>query len=211
MIAKQSHEIAELKNIVKDLTSKIDQLSTPPSNQTTLGSSDATPTSVLASDNSNDQQEQQTQFVQRQYPPVILIVPPSCDPPNEMDRRYNVVVYGVEESSSNVSRISRSQSELEKIVSVLPNVNPTSIKDFHCLGKFKKTQERPRPIIVKFLRTLDAAAVLSNLDKISSPVSVKPDMSPELRLIEGKLLKERYSLIQQGISRRSIKIRNPCL
>ena len=53
--------------------------------------------------------------------------------------------------------------------------------------------------------------MLSNLDKISSPFSVKPDMSPELRLIEGKLLKERYSLIQQGISRRSIKIRNPCL
>ena len=143
MIAKQSLEIAELKNIVKDLTSKIDQLSSPPSNQTTLWSSDATPISVLASDNSNNQQEQHVQFVQRQYPPVIPIVPPSRDPPNEMDRRYNVVVYSVEESSSNVSR---SQSELEKIVSVLPNVNPTSIKDFHHLGKLKKTtQERPRP------------------------------------------------------------------
>ena len=120
------------------------------------------------------------------------------------------MIHGIEESSSNISRINRSQSELEKIVSVLPSVNPTSIKDFHCLGKFKKNQDRPRPIIiiVKFLRILDAAAVLSNLDKISSPFSVKPDMTPEQRSIESKLLKERYNLIQQGFSRRNIKTRN---
>ena len=128
--------------------------------------------------------------------------------PNVADRRYNIVIYGIEESSSNISRINRSQSKLEKIVSVLPSVNPTSIKDFHRLGKFKKNQDRPRPIIVKFLRILDAAAVLSNLDKISPPFSVKPDMTPEQRSIESKLLKERFNLIQQSFSRRNIKICN---
>ena len=75
-------------------------------------------------------------------------------------------------------------------------------------GKFKIAQERPRPIIVKFLCALDAKAVLSDHDNIPSSVLVKPDMSPEQRNIESKLLRERYKLIQQGISCKNIKIRN---
>ena len=62
--------------------------------------------------------------------------------PNVADRRYNIVIHGIEESSSNICRINRSQSEPEKIVSVLPSVNPTSIKDFHCVGKFKIVQDQ---------------------------------------------------------------------
>ena len=76
---------------------------------------------------------------------------------------------------------------------MLHYMHASSSYDFHRLGK--KTQEHPRPI-VKFLHMLDAAPVLSSLDKIPSPFSIKPDMSPEQRLIENKLLKERYNLIQ---------------
>ena len=76
-----------------------------------------------------------------------------------VDRRYNIVVYGIEESSSKLSIANRTQSDLEKVVSILPNINSSSIKDLHCLGKFKIAQERPSPIIMQFLCALDTKAV----------------------------------------------------
>ena len=203
-------EINELKKLVKSLSEKlslVDDLtkSVPGLPESTV--SDQT-SSLLSNRKSNQQPIRSTQNAHHQQPSLGLKNRFSRNSYGETDRRFNVVVYGIEESSSNLSRINRFQSELEKIISALPKVNQTSIKDFHRLGKFKVAQEHPRPIIVKFLRVLDATAVLSDRNDIPSPISVKPDMSPEERSIESKLLKERYKLIQQGIPRKSIRIRN---
>ena len=83
-----------------------------------------------------------------------------------------------------------------------------SIKDFHRLGRYKEKQDRPRPILVKFLSTLDANAILSNRSNVSSPIIIKPDMTKEERDTESMLLSERWNLIQSGIDRKLIKIRN---
>ena len=119
-----------------------------------------------------------------------------------------MVVYGIEENSSKLSKRNRTHNDTEKVVSILPNVNSSSIKDLYWLGKFKIAQEQPRPIIAKFLRVLDAKAVVSDHDNISSSVLAKSNMSPERRNIESKLLRERYKLIQQRISCKNIKIHN---
>lgn len=75
------------------------------------------------------------------------------------------------------------------------------------LGKYKPGQSRPRPILVKFLRNLDVNSILDKRSQIPSPVIVKPDMTREERNIESKLLSQRWNLIQQGVNRKSIKLR----
>lgn len=212
MLKAQSHEIQQLKATVKILTDKLEAVKSNRSQQSD-GDLNAPPSS-LGSDGDNQQITAQRPLsnsdIPRQTSQTISqpFFPQRKKSNDTFDRRYNVVVYGIEESSSKLSKTNRTQSDLEKVVSILPNVNSSSIKDLHRLGKFKLAQERPRPIIVKFLRALDAKAVLSDHNNIPSSVLVKPDMSPERRNIESKLLKERYKLIQQGISRKSIKIRN---
>jgi len=76
------------------------------------------------------------------------------------------------------------------------------------LGKFSAENSRPRPLLVKFLRALDASTVLFNRSKIKNPIMIKPDLTPEERKIESILLHERWNLIQQGINRKTIKLRN---
>ena len=50
--------------------------------------------------------------------------------------------------------------------------------------------------------------MVSDHDNIPSSVLVISNMSPVRRNIESKLLRERYKLIQQGISCKNIKIHN---
>ena len=62
--------------------------------------------------------------------------------------------------------------------------------------------------MVKFLSTLDANAILSNRSNVSPPIVIKPDMTKEKGDTESMLLSERWNLIQSGIDRKLIKIRN---
>ena len=49
--------------------------------------------------------------------------------------------------------------DLSKVESVLVDIDgslkSSSIKDCYCLGKYSADQERPRPLIVKFVRIED--------------------------------------------------------
>jgi len=45
---------------------------------------------------------------------------------------------------------------------------------------------------------MDANVILANRASLPPPRLVKPDTSPEERMIESILLKERWSLIQSG-------------
>ena len=103
------------------------------------------------------------------------------------------------------------QNALQELSSLNDSINANSIKDIFRLGKFKKDQNRPRPLLIKFLRATDAFSVLANSNQLKSPVSIKPDKPPEDREIDKILLGVRWSLIQKGTDRKSIKIRNKCL
>ena len=71
----------------------------------------------------------------------------------------------------------------------------TQILDCYHLGQFKVQHARPRPILVKLQRTIDANGILANRSSVSSPFLIKPDMSPVEHANESILLKERWSLI----------------
>jgi len=126
------------------------------------------------------------------------------------DRKCNVVVYGVEECPQNTprsARLVRDTNEVSKIFGFIDvNIERSLILDCFRLGKFKSQLTRPRPILVKLQRAIDAATILANRSQLSSPLLIKPDLSPAEREIESILLKVRWSLIQKGHLRKSIKI-----
>ena len=125
---------------------------------------------------------------------------------SESERRFRVVVYGIEESPPNTPRYKRSQHDLDKMCGAIPVIDSTSIKDFFRLGKFRVGQRHPRPILITFLWMSDVTTVLSNRDKLVSPIAVKPAMTAEKRNIESLLLHERWNLIQNGMDHKQIKI-----
>ena len=188
--SKQYNEISALKETIKTLTDKISKLE---------GNQTSHPKTIY----------QQPMLPSNQLPdPPNQPTTPLINQQRSSDRKCNVVFYGIAECPPNTSKPARSQSDLKNILSAVLNIESSAIKDLHRLGKFKPTQQRPRPLLVQFLRALDAQAVLYDRSKLSPPILAKPDMTPEERNTESLLLKERWKLIQQGYSRKSIKIRN---
>ncbi len=70
------------------------------------------------------------------------------------------------------------------------------------------TEPSHGPILVKFVRSADVISILSGVSKLQPPYFVKPDRSPSEREKEKCLISIRWSLVQSGIERKDIKIRN---
>ena len=193
---KQYNEICELKETVKVLTSKVAKLE---------GSQ--TPSPEYQPVNAPSGSAKPSQNSVKNLPKSQPLVPP--------DRKLNVVVYGLKENPSNTNRQERLQMDVKNVISSFSQLeNPiseSSIKDCYRLGKYNAEANRPRPILVKFLRYTDVSNILYSKSKLSKPVYVKPDLSAEERAMESLLLKERRSLIEKGIGRQFIKIRNQSL
>ena len=128
------------------------------------------------------------------------------------ERRFNVVLFGLEESERGASRHSRLREDMDKVAKLIASIDESlsaaSVRDQFRLGKLKANSDRPRPILVKFVRAVDATCLLSRTRDFKKPVFIKPDLSPDQRRRESILLKERWSLIESGVSRSRIKIRN---
>ena len=61
---------------------------------------------------------------------------------------------------------------------------------------------------MKFLRSANATNILRSKAQLSSPVHIQPYLTPEERTQESLYLKERRSLIDKGVDRKQIKLRN---
>ena len=131
------------------------------------------------------------------------------------DRRSNVVLYGIGESPTKTPKHERVQKDIKAVLEILNGINvqinPDHIIDCFRLGKFKVNQPRPRPVLIKLKRVMDVSAILANKRSLSSPLVIKPDISPDERKIESALLKERWSLIQSDLDRKHIKLINNCI
>ena len=124
-------------------------------------------------------------------------------------------MYGITECPKGTPKHTRLQSDLSSVVSVMAkvdcNIQPQSIKDCFRLGKFLPDRESPRPILVKLIRISDVSSVLSKRGNLSYPLSIRPDMTPEERLCESVLMKERWNFIQSGIAQGDIRVRGSVL
>lgn len=141
-------------------------------------------------------------------------------PPNRLvrendDRKFNVIVYGVEECPRGTARSDRFLNDINKVSDVFSSVDASidsrAVKDLFRLGGFKSNMSRPRPILVKFVRCSDAHSILSKVRELSPPYSIKPDRSLSERKKDKCLMDIRWSLIQSGIARSLIKIRGVSL
>ena len=128
------------------------------------------------------------------------------------DKKFNLVIFGVDECPEGTSRSERANSDLCQVSQILSSTDESfqshSISDSFRLGKFSIDRRRPRPILVKLLRSSDVSNILSKRRSLTLPYSIKPDLSLEERKRESALLKERWSLIQSGIERKFIRIHN---
>ena len=101
------------------------------------------------------------------------------------DKKFNVVLYGVGECPSGLSKSARFELDLSNAAKVLSSINnsigPNSVKDCFRLGKYSPGSSRPRPILVKFIRISDVTNTLSK-SNLSHPYTIKPDMSREQRV-----------------------------
>ena len=79
--------------------------------------------------------------------------------------KYNVLVYGLEECKEETPRPRRQCEDMDKVVGSLrgfdKSLSSTSIKDHFRLEKYTKESKKPRPILVKFMRSDDVFRVLT--------------------------------------------------
>ena len=114
------------------------------------------------------------------------------------------------ENPEHTNRHARLAKDLESVItitnSLVPGVTKGSVRDCTRLGRYSPS--RDRPLLVKFNCAHEASSILANRSKLKTlpGISIKPDMSPQEKATESILLKERYSLISEGVSRKSIKI-----
>ena len=93
-----------------------------------------------------------------------------------------MVLYGVKECPSDSSRYARLESDLASVVSVLTTLESSfhsqSIKDCYRLGKFNPESNKPRPILIQFVRAVDVTNILAKKGRLAQPFYIKPDMTP---------------------------------
>ena len=70
-------------------------------------------------------------------------VPQATNNQPKFDRKFNIIVYGIQESSPGTSRLTRAKETLEKVVDILSAVSSHTfsadyIRDCHQLGKFRE-------------------------------------------------------------------------
>ena len=196
IIAKQSSEIRDLQQKVNHLADRVSVLESLVANKPGPDES--------RSDQPSEPPEIHTDSSVNFRKPSTT----SAAPPNK-DRKFNIILYGIEEPQKAGATI-RKMDDLKRVESVIQSVgaNRDSVRDCVRLGKFKPQASKPRPILANLTRVSDVQEVLSKVNRLSKPIVIKPDLSLQQRKIESILLKERWSLIQQGQPRSTIKIRN---
>ena len=133
---------------------------------------------------------------------------------DQHERKFNLVIFGLDECPDGTPRRDRAALDEEAILRSLqekiPSFNALSIRDCRRLGKYERpitSSSRPRPILVTMNRTSDVSLVLSTRFPPGN-IFVRPDLSPEARRVQSIVRKERRSLIQQGVIEQSaIRIR----
>ena len=151
-----------------------------------------------------------------QFSPVSQLHPATNAATSVVDRRFNIIVFGVPEMPSGSSRLARHGHDFREVSSIISNLEKDSdhnslIRDCRRVGKYDSGRSRPRPVLVILNSTADVHNILSRRRLLTSPVFIKPDLSPASRKIEAFLLKERWRLINSGNDRRCIKIRGPSI
>ena len=136
-------------------------------------------------------------------------VAPSQNSGSSLDRKFNLVVYGIPENPKGTSRYKCAQQDLQNISLILNKLESnvaSSIRDCFRLGKYKDDLPRPRPLLAKLTESIDVVNILSKRNLLPTNVVIKPDMTQDQKFTQSILLKQRWELIQSGVNRKDVKI-----
>ena len=206
----QEHQMQELKSTIESLHKKVSELKAQSKDTTDL------PNSVQES---QDGIPHPTSGVPTEPATIRSVQVPAITASKKTDnkayndRKFNVVIYGINECDKRTNRSERQSQDLHNVTKIVTEgdntINPLSIRDLLRLGKYREQANKPRPILLRLTRTIDVSILLSKAAKsLPKGIRIKPDMTREERHIESLLLKERWSLIQSGLDRRAIRIRS---
>jgi len=207
-LGNHAGELASLKSVVNELSTKLSDVLKPiPCDNLSLARSEAP---------SDHQPPQGAITYSQALSGPSRLSSATTAAKIKLNRKSNLVIFGVAEHPSGTPRHTRTLKDLSAISGILSklssSISEQSIKDCFRLGKFK--EGRTRPILVKMLRICDVSSVLAsrrNLSSVAPNISIKPDLSLEARRIEHVLLKERRELINSGGDKESIKLRGTIL
>ena len=115
-----------------------------------------------------------------------------------------IVLYNIPESST-PHEDANVQTFREKL-----KIAPSKIKNLSGLGIFKpKSTARPRPVEIQLTSSHDRRIILNNAFLLKGTKNfVKPKLCWKDRIQEKDLLSKRYELIQLGLDRDSLRIRD---
>ena len=210
-ILKQSQEISELKDLVKNLTSELENVKGLQQQLTNLEKEPPSVNNKPTIPNTLDSDDTSSGTV---IPVSASLVTQNTSKlsSTQVDRKFNVVIYGILECPKGTKRHDRTKQDLSNVISAVSQVDSDitshSIRDCFRLGQYKEHAERPRPLLIKLNRTIDVASLLSKRSSLPKDISIKPDMSHAERTTESVLMKERWRLIQSGIDRKTIRIQS---
>jgi len=127
--------------------------------------------------------------------------------------KFQLKVSGIPEISEDINYIKRQQIEKEHIDKILKHIGKQQCKIIDCfrLGKYRKERQRSRSIIITFASVWDRNMVLQsakNLSTFEEKIFISPALSPVEMEKEKKMLKKRWELINSGVDRKNIKIKN---
>lgn len=131
------------------------------------------------------------------------------------DKKFNLLFFGIAECPKGTNFHERLRLDHTSISTVLqsagPDLSTVSMRDCQRLGPYKDQPSRPRPLLVKFNSSRDVLSVLSARSQFTatdgSHVYVKNDLTKEERHLESILLKERWSLLKDGVDRKCVRIK----
>jgi len=124
---------------------------------------------------------------------------------DKMRREKNVIVFGIKEGDKETM-----QQQLKEVMKVFEKigVKDALIDDVRRLGKYVAKGKTHCPLLVKFVRTVDKRAVLTNKTKLGKEkIFINNDMSPEERRQE-KALKEKFKNMKAKDKDLKMSIRN---
>ena len=96
--------------------------------------------------------------------PLATVNNPMDSASNVENKMFNLVIHSIKECLPKTAKLAHLEQDLQNITNVFCEANLTidigSIRDCFCLGRYKPDFQHPRPILVKFLRSVDVSIVL---------------------------------------------------
>ena len=177
---------------VASLESKLNELSQKSADSPNLGDTVTTPP-IHASGEMNS-------------PPISLVpqaqVKLQSPPYNSItrkERKFNLVVFGVDECPKGTPRSKHLESD-EPVITThikgsIPSFTSLSIMDCYRLGRYSESSTHPRAVLISLDRVSLVQQILSKCLSLSTNIiRIKPDLSPEDRHNVSIVLSERKSL-----------------